>query len=114
MSDFFPSIRPSALHPSLNSILVSFRHLLAMADSAGMMYALATVLSVLAIVAILLRFYARRIKQTALSWDDYVLLIALVCQLQILRNFRRNVLAEELIIKQLFTIGTAICMFVGK
>ncbi|CAD6592794.1 MAG: hypothetical protein ASARMPRED_006723 [Alectoria sarmentosa] len=84
-----------------------------MAESAGKMYALATVLSILAIVAILLRFYARRVKQTALSWDDYVLLIALVCQLQISRNLRRNVLVEDLIVKQLFTIGTAICMFVG-
>lgn len=43
-----------------------------------MMYALATVLSILAIVAIMLRFYAKRIKQTALSWDDYAILLALV------------------------------------
>lgn len=55
-----------------------------------MMFALATVLSILAIVAVVLRFCARRRKRTALSWDDYVLLPAL-----------------------LVTIGTAICMFVG-
>ena len=62
-----------------HTILAFFRHLLAMADSAGMMYALATIMSILAIVAVMLRFYARRIKQTALSWDDYVILPALVC-----------------------------------
>lgn len=61
-----------------------------MADSAGMMYALAIVLIILPIVAIMLLFYARRIKQIALSWDDYLILLALF-----------------------FTIGTAICMFVG-
>lgn len=55
-----------------------------------MMYALAIVLIILPIVAIMLLFYARRIKQIALSWDDYLILLALF-----------------------FTIGTAICMFVG-
>lgn len=50
-----------------------------MAESAGKMYALAIVLSLLAIVATLLRFYARRIKQASLSWDDYMILPALVC-----------------------------------
>lgn len=54
------------------------------------MYALATVLSLLAIVVTILRFYARRIKQASLSWDDHMILPAL-----------------------LFTIGTAVCMFVG-
>ncbi|CAD6584913.1 MAG: hypothetical protein ASARMPREDX12_001790 [Alectoria sarmentosa] len=61
-----------------------------MAESAGKMYALATVLSLLAIMATVLRFYARRMKQASLSWDDYMILPAL-----------------------LFTIGTAVCMFVG-
>ncbi len=51
-----------------------------MAESAGKMYAIATVLSILAIVAIVLRFYARRIKRTALWWDDYTILLALVRQ----------------------------------
>lgn len=50
-----------------------------MAESAGKMYALAVVLSLLAIVFTTLRFYARRIKQAALSWDDYMILPALVC-----------------------------------
>ena len=83
-----------------------------MADSAGMMYTLATVLSVLAIVAVILRFYARRMKQTALSWDDYAILPALVHHFWILHIYCHN--GRELIDKQLFTIGTAICMFVGK
>ena len=86
-----------------NIILIFFRHLLAMADSAstryplatmadsaGIMYALATVLSVLAIVAVLLRFYARRMKQTALSWDDYAILPALVRHLQILHIYSHS------------------------
>lgn len=51
-----------------------------MAESAGKMYALATVLSLLAIVATVLRFYARRMKQASLSWDDYMILPALVCR----------------------------------
>ena len=50
-----------------------------MAESAGLMYALAIMLSILAIVAIILRFYARHIKQTAILWDDYAILLALVC-----------------------------------
>ena len=50
-----------------------------MADSAGKMYALAIVLGLLAIVATVLRFYARRMKQASLSWDDYMILPALVC-----------------------------------
>lgn len=37
-----------------------------------------TVMSIWAIVAIMLRFYARRINRTALSWDDYTTLLALV------------------------------------
>ena len=49
-----------------------------MTKSAGEMYALATVLSILAIIAVMLRFYARRIQQTVLSWDDYAILPALV------------------------------------
>ena len=68
-------------------ILIFSRHLLAMADSAGMMYALAIVLSVLAIVAVILRFYARRVKQTALSWDDYAILPALVRHFRILHIY---------------------------
>lgn len=51
-----------------------------MAESAGKMYALAIVLGLLAIVATVLRLYARRIKQASLSWDDYMILPALVRQ----------------------------------
>ena len=49
-------------------------------ESAGKMYALAIVLGLLAIAATILRFYARRIKQASLSWDDYMILPALVCR----------------------------------
>ena len=47
-------------------------------ESAGKMYALAIVLGLLAIGATALRFYARRMKQASLSWDDYMILPALV------------------------------------
>ena len=53
-----------------------------MTESAGKMYALATILSIWAVVAIMLRFYARRITRTALAWDDYTILLALVRQFQ--------------------------------
>ena len=49
-----------------------------MDESPGKMYALATVLTVLAIVAVILRFYSRRIKKVHLSWDDYSVVLALV------------------------------------
>lgn len=49
-----------------------------MDESPGKMYALATVLTVLAIVAVVLRFYSRRIKKVHLSWDDYSIVLALV------------------------------------
>ena len=49
-----------------------------MAESAGRMYALAIILSLLAMIATAMRFYARRIKQATLSWDDYMILPALV------------------------------------
>ena len=45
------------------------------------MYVLAAVLTVLAVVATLLRLYARRIKQAQLSWDDYMIFPALVSRL---------------------------------
>ena len=49
-----------------------------MDESPGKMYALAAVLSILATVAVVLRFYARRIKKVSLSWDDYLIVLALV------------------------------------
>ncbi len=106
--------RPAfGLAPLPYTILIQIRHLLTMAESAGEMYALATVMTILAIVTTMMRFYARRIKQTALSWDDYAILPALVHHFQIIHI---NVVMEMkgLTYEQLFTIGTAICMFVGK
>lgn len=49
-----------------------------MDESPGKMYALAIVLSVLAIVAVVSRFYARRIKKGNLFLDDYLVVLALV------------------------------------
>ena len=62
-----------------HSFLTCQFYTLTMVESVGKMYALATVLGLLAIVATALRFYARRIKQASLSWDDYMILPALVC-----------------------------------
>ena len=60
-----------------------------MAESAGKMYALAIVLSLLAMTVTAMRFYARRIKQATLSWDDYMILPALV-RYAILTNWKLN------------------------
>ena len=49
-----------------------------MAETPGKMYALASVLTVLAILAVILRFYSRRIKKVSASWDDYLIVLALV------------------------------------
>lgn len=49
-----------------------------MTETPGKMIALATVLTLLAVVAVSLRFFARRIKKTKLAWDDYTILPALV------------------------------------
>ena len=49
-----------------------------MEESPGKMYALAVVLTLLAMLAVALRFYARRIKSAGLAWDDYMILPALV------------------------------------
>lgn len=49
-----------------------------MVETPGKMYALATVLSLLAIVAVLLRLHARKIKNAILAWDDYLIISALV------------------------------------
>ncbi|KAL8832109.1 MAG: hypothetical protein Q9191_000466 [Dirinaria sp. TL-2023a] len=61
-----------------------------MAETPAAMYGIATSMTILALVAIALRFYARHIKKTGYSWDDWMILPAM-----------------------LFTIATAICMFVG-
>ena len=49
-----------------------------MGESPGKMYALASVLTILAIVAVILRLCSRRIKKICLSWDDYFIMLALV------------------------------------
>lgn len=55
-------------------------HEMAMSESPGKMYALAAVLSVLAILAVILRFYSRRLLKTVkIDIDDYMILLALVC-----------------------------------
>lgn len=56
-------------------------------QSPGAMYALVTIMTLLAMVAIGLRFYARRIKQTRLMWDDYMMLPAMVCHQYPYRSF---------------------------
>lgn len=49
-----------------------------MVETPGKMYALATVLTLLAIVAVFLRLHARKIKNAILAWDDYLIISALV------------------------------------
>ncbi|KAL2058302.1 hypothetical protein ABVK25_001028 [Lepraria finkii] len=61
-----------------------------MSNLAGVMYALAVILTFLAVVAVLLRFYARRIKKATIACDDYLIFLALV-----------------------FTVATGICMVIG-
>lgn len=63
----------------------------AMAETPALMYTLAIILTVLAFSVIVLRFYARYIKKAGFSWDDYMILPAMV-----------------------FTIGTAIGMIIGE
>lgn len=50
-----------------------------MAESPERMYAIATIMTVLALLAVGLRFWARHVKKSGLSWDDYMILPALVC-----------------------------------
>ena len=49
-----------------------------MIETPGKMYALSTVLTLLAAVAVLVRLHARKIKNAVLAWDDYLILFALV------------------------------------
>ena len=63
---------------------IAFEHsspvfdLFIMGETPGKMYALATVLILLAATAVLLRLYARKIKKASLAWDDYMILFAMV------------------------------------
>ena len=49
-----------------------------MGESPGKMYALTTVMTFLAFLAIGLRFYAKRIKRNGVSWDDLLIVLAMV------------------------------------
>lgn len=49
-----------------------------MAETPGKMYALATVLTLLAVTAVGLRFKARYLRKADLAWDDYTIALALV------------------------------------
>ena len=49
-----------------------------MGESPAKMYALSTILTIMAIVAVVSRFYARHIKRVNPSWDDYLIVLALV------------------------------------
>ncbi len=55
---------------------------MAISETPGKMYALAAVLSVLAMLAVFLRFHARRLlKNARIEIDDYMILPALVCHM---------------------------------
>ena len=41
-------------------------------------YLIATSMTILPLIAIALRFYARSLKKTGLSWDDYMIVPAMV------------------------------------
>ena len=49
-----------------------------MGETPGKMYALAVVLTLLAVLAVVLRLYARKLMNVILAWDDYLILFALV------------------------------------
>lgn len=49
-----------------------------MAETPEGMYAIATLMAILALLAVGLRFFARHIKRSGFSWDDYTILPALV------------------------------------
>ena len=57
-----------------------------MGESPGKMYALAVVLTLLAIAAVLLRLYARRITKQRLEWDDYMVFPALVGPIELAQD----------------------------
>lgn len=49
-----------------------------MGDDVATVYTIAIVFFLLALAATILRFYARSIKKVGFSWDDYVIIPALV------------------------------------
>ena len=55
---------------------------MAILETPGKMYALAGLLSVLSVVAVILRFYSRRLLKAAkIEMDDHMILPALVCHI---------------------------------
>ncbi|KAL8933849.1 MAG: hypothetical protein Q9216_006187 [Gyalolechia sp. 2 TL-2023] len=86
-----------------------------MGNEVGTVYAIAIVFSLLALVATALRFYARNIKKVGFSWDDYVIIPALVRQnipppLSSVLRYPPWYLAN---CKKVLTFATAIAMMVG-
>ena len=63
---------------SVSSVNFKMSSILSTGESPGKMYALATVLTVLAIAAVVLRVHARRMIKSGLAWDDFLVVIALV------------------------------------
>lgn len=49
-----------------------------MAQSPGQVVGVTTFLALLALIAISLRFCARRLKKVGLGWDDYTIVAAMV------------------------------------
>ena len=84
-----------------------------MVESPGKMYALATTLTLLALAAVICRFWARRIKNIRPSWDDYLIVLALVSSLSLIVE---SGLARLTVfcLPKISTVGTGVCMFVGK
>lgn len=52
---------------------------MAVGETPGKMYAMAVVFSMLATIAVTLRFYARYLKRAGYWWDEYMIVPALVC-----------------------------------
>jgi len=52
---------------------------MAVGETPGKMYAMAVIFSMLAIIAVALRFYARYLKRAGYWWDEYMIVPALVC-----------------------------------
>lgn len=64
------------------SVLQNYYEILVtMSQSPGQVVGVTTFLAVLALVAIVLRFCARRLKKVGLGWDDYSIVLAMVCWL---------------------------------
>ena len=52
-----------------------------MVQSPGQTVGVTIFLTVMALIAIVLRFCARRLKKVGLGWDDYTILLAMVSSL---------------------------------